>query len=389
MRSRCSILLVALALLTGCAPSASPTAPPTPTLTVTPAPTPTPTVDPIAGLTLAHRVGQLFMIGTAAESADPVTLAAVTDRHIGGIFLHGRTQAGVAATMAVVAQFTSLVSPETTAGVPLWVSTDQEGGEVQVLSGPGFDAIPSAVEQGQLPAATLLSDAATWGGQLAQAGVNMNLAPVADIVTSPAAAHDNDPIGALNRQYGYDEQTVAAQAGAFAEGMRQAGILPTFKHFPGLGRTTSNTDYSSEVIDSEIDQNSPDVDVYRSLLAGGPAVVMVSTAIYQKIDPSSPAAFSAPVVTGLLRGELGYDGVVITDDVSAAKSVSGWTSAQRATMAISAGCDVVLASADPTVVAEMYDAVLATAQSDPEFAAKVDAAARRVVIAKQSKISPR
>ena len=216
----------------------------------------------------------------------------------------------------------------------------------------------------------------------------MNLAPVADIVTSPAAARDNDPIGALNRQYGYDEQTVAAQAGAFAEGMRQAGILPTFKHFPGLGRTTSNTDYSSEVIDSEIDRNSPDVDVYRSLLAGGPAVVMVSSAIYQKIDPSSPAAFSAPVVTGLLRGELGYAGVVITDDMSAAKSVSGWTPAQRATMAIGAGCDVVLASADPTVVAEMYDAVLATAQSDPEFAAKVDAAARRVVIAKQSKISP-
>ncbi len=138
-----------------------------------------------------------------------------------------------------------------------------------------------------------------------------------------------------------------------------------------------------------IDQSSPDVDVYRSLLEGGPALVMVSTAIYQKIDPSSPAAFSAPVVTDLLRGTLGYDGVVITDDLSAAKSVSGWTPAQRATMAISAGCDVVLASADPGVLPQMYDAVLAMAQSDPEFAAKVDAAARRVVTAKESALSLR
>lgn len=383
MRARLSALLVAAVVLTGCAPFASPTGSPTAT------PTPTPTADPIADLTLAQRVGQLFMVGTTTASANPVTLAAVSDRHIGSIFLHGGTETSVAATNAIVTQFTSLVSSETTGDVPLWVSTDQEGGEVQVLAGPGFDAIPSAVDQGQLPPATLQSDAATWGGQLAQAGVNLNLAPVADIVTSPAAAPDNKPIGALNRQYGYDEQRVASQAGAFAEGMRQAGILPTFKHFPGLGRTTSNTDFSADVVDTEIDQTSPDVDVYRSLLAGGPALVMVSTAIYQKIDPSSPAAFSAPVVTDLLRGTLGYSGVVITDDVSAAKSVSQWTPAQRATMAIDAGCDVVLASTDPTVVAAMYDAVLAKAQSDPSFEAKVDAAARRVVTAKESALSPR
>ncbi|MGQ3505015.1 glycoside hydrolase family 3 N-terminal domain-containing protein, partial [Enterococcus faecalis] len=86
----------------------------------------------------------------------------------------------------------------------LWVSTDQEGGDVQVLSGPGFDGIPSALDQGQQDAATLRANAATWGRQLAEAGVNMNLAPVADVVTSPETAGSNPPIGQLNREYGYD-----------------------------------------------------------------------------------------------------------------------------------------------------------------------------------------
>ena len=112
--------------------------------------------------------------------------------------------------------------------------------------------------------------------------------------------------------------------GAFAEGMRQAGILPTFKHFPGLGRTTSNTDYSADVVDSEIDQNSPDVGVYRSLLAGGPSVVMVSTAIYQKIDPSSPGGLlGACGHRSCCVARSGYAGVVMTDDLSATESVSG------------------------------------------------------------------
>lgn len=381
MRPRIAVpaLIVAL-LLTGCAPDPTPTPTASPT-TPSPTPTPTPTVDPIADLSLEQRVGQLFMVGTTTASANPATVSAITNQHVGSIFLHSGTRTSISQTAAVVGQFTALVSPATTGGIALWVSTDQEGGEVQVLSGQGFAPIPSAVEQGKLPAATLQQDAAAWGAQLVQAGVNVNLAPVADIVTSPQAAPQNKPIGALYREYGFDEQTVAAKAGAFAAGMRQAGVLPTFKHFPGLGRTTTNTDFAPAV-DTVITPTSPDVDVYRSLTAGGPGIVMVSTAVYEKIDGSAPAAFSPTVVTQLLRGSLGYDGVVITDDLSAAASVAKWTPAQRATLAIDAGVDIVLVSSSPQQLPEMYQAVLAKAQADPAFAAKVDAAARRVVTAK-------
>ena len=379
-------LLVAMgAAAAGCVPESAPTSSPSGPQTVTPTPTPSPipTVDPIAALTLEQRVGQLFMVGTSVRGADPVTLSAIADRHAGSIFLHGRSQAGVDATASLVRSFTSLVSAATTGNEPLWVATDQEGGQVQVLQGPGFDRIPSALAQGALPPDQLATRARTWGAQLGMAGVNMDLAPVADIVTSPAAARSNAPIGALQREYGFDASTVESHAGAFADGMRAAGVVPTFKHFPGLGRVTGNTDFDEGIVDDTVDAASPDVDVYRGLTAGpGVSTVMLSTAVYKKIDPSTPAVFSKAIVTDLLRDEVGFDGVVMTDDMSATAQVKAWSPADRAVLSIQAGVDVVLVSADPNVYAPMYDAVLAKAQADPGFAKQVDDAARRVIEAK-------
>ena len=371
-----TIALILLGALTACVPEAPATPTPSGT-TTTPTPSPTPTVtDPIAELSLEERVGQLFMVGTSVDGADPVTLAAVADGGIGGIFLHGRSSAGAAATAQLVAAFTDLHDPESPR---LWVATDQEGGDVQVLSGEGFEAMPTALTSAQRDDATLRADAARWGAQLAAAGIDMNLAPVVDIVTSPETAADNKPIGIYNREYGFDEATVAAKAGAFAQGMRDAGILPTLKHFPGLGRVTGNTDYAADVLDTTVDAASADVAVYRTLIPQGPAVVMMATAVYELIDPTAPAAFSAPVVTGLLRDQLGFDGVVMTDDLSATAQVERWTPADRATLAIDAGVDLLLVSADASVYPEMYAAVRDRAESDPVFREKVDASARRIV----------
>ena len=142
-----------------------------------------------------------------------------------------------------------------------------------------------------------------------------------------------------------------------------------------------NTDTSSGVTDTVVGPTSPDVDVYRGLTAAGPSLVMVSTAIYQRIDPSAPAAFS-PAVLSLLRTQVGFDGVVITDDLSAAAQVQAWSPGDRAVLAIAAGVDVVLVSSNPSVLPAMVQAVTAKVQADPGFAQVVDAAARRVVEAK-------
>lgn len=371
-----TLLLLAGLTLTACAPAAAPA----PTASPSPSPTPTPTAtpDPLAGMSLQDKVGQMFMVGTSVEGANPTTLAAVRDDHVGGIFLHGRSEAGTQATSDLIGQFTSTVGA---AAPQLWVATDQEGGTVQVLKGPGFDRIPSAVEQAAQTDAALRSSAATWSTQLAQSGVNMNLAPVADIVTSPEFAASNPPIGALAREYGYDETTVATKVGAFAAGMRDGGVMPTLKHFPGLGHVDENTDTRTGVTDATVTADGADVGVYASVLPQGDAIVMMSTAIYARIDPSAPAAFS-PAVVDVLRDRVGFDGVITVDDLSAARQVQPWSPADRATLAVDAGVDLLLVSADPSVYPEMHQAVLSRAESDPAFAAKVDAAVRRILAQK-------
>ncbi|MFW8745186.1 glycoside hydrolase family 3 N-terminal domain-containing protein, partial [Mesorhizobium japonicum] len=194
-------LLAAVALLAvalaGCTGAPAPSRPASASTTPIATPTPTPTVDPIAGLSLQQEVGQLFVVGTPIAGLDPATASAIRDRHVGGIFLHGRSQGGVSATLALVQQAQAASAD----GIPLIVATDQEGGQVQVLQGLGFDAIPSAVVQGAMPPDQLRTMARVWGSQLRAAGVNLDLAPVADIVPAGTEAQ-NPPIGALQREYG-------------------------------------------------------------------------------------------------------------------------------------------------------------------------------------------
>jgi beta-N-acetylhexosaminidase len=361
--------------------ASSPTPSPAPTTTA-PTATATPTAaDPLAGWTLEEKVGQLFVVGLDLTNPKPVSTAAVTDDHVGNVFLHGRTTAGADAVRRQVAGFTALASAATTHGEPMLVSVDQEGGKVQSLQGPGFSTIPAATAQAKLAPDELRARAATWGSELAAVGVNLDLAPVEDLVPASSAAA-NPPVGALDRNYGTTAETVTSHAGAFAAGLASAGVGTTIKHFPGLGRVTGNTDSTAGVTDMVTGADSPSVGVFAAGIAAGADAVMMSTAVYSKIDPSAPAAFSSAAVTGLLRQTLGYGGVVITDDLSGATQVAAWSPGQRAVAAISAGCDLVLYSKVPDVAPEAVAAVVAKARSDPAFAARVDESARRVLALK-------
>jgi beta-N-acetylhexosaminidase len=212
----------------------------------------------------------------------------------------------------------------------------------------------------------------------------MNLAPVVDLIASPQFAANNPPIGGFDRQFGYDPATITSHADAFRAGMQTAGVVPVVKHFPGLGAVTENTDTDSGVTDSTTTATSPSIGVFKSEIDGGAKAVMMSTAIYTQLDPKSPAVFSPTIVTGLLRGTLGFDGVIMSDDLSAAEQTSAWSPADRAILALQAGVDIVLISASPELAAPMVAAVVAKAQADPAFAKVVDAAARHVVDLKRS-----
>ncbi|GAA4155801.1 glycoside hydrolase family 3 protein [Gryllotalpicola daejeonensis] len=341
--------------------------------------TSTPTPDPVAALSLEQRVGQLFLAGTPATAAAPGTLADVARLHVGGVFLSGQSTAGAAGDAALVSRFTAADHD----GIPLLIATDQEGGLVQRLAGPGFSTIPAALTQANEQPQQLQADAARWGRQLRAAGIDMNLAPVADVVDSPQQAQANPPIGRLRREYGYAQASVLPHARAFAEGMLAAGVVPVAKHFPGLGAVTANTDYSSRVTDPTTSALSPSVAVFRGMIDDGAPAIMLSSAIYSKIAPGTPAPFAPAVVTGLLRTKLGFSGVVMSDDVSATAQLSAWTPQQRAILAIQAGVDIVLVSAAPEQAPAMIAAVIAKARTDPAFAAQVDAACGRVLALKQ------
>ncbi len=381
----------------GSSPSAKPKAPepaassaaPSPTAAASPAPsataTATATDGALAGWSLEEKVGQLMMVGVDAQAPKQSSNEAVDTHHVGNIFIAGRTTAGSQATQKVISSFTSKVGPGTTHATPMLVATDQEGGEVQVLAGSGFSDIPSALDQSAQPRDQLVASARTWGKELADVGVNMNLAPVADLVDIARPA-SNEPIGRWGREYGHDAATVSSQAGAFAEGMQASKVIPTYKHFPGLGRVKDNTDTSAGVVDSTTTRSADTAVsvIFGAAIAAGAPVIMVSSATYSLIDPSAPAVFSSTIVTDMLRREMGFSGVVITDDVSAAVQVQDVSAGDRAVRAIRAGCDLVLASADPTVAADMVKALIATARSDPAFAARVDESATRLLNLKKS-----
>jgi len=329
-------------------------------------------------MTLAQRVGQLFMVGSPATSASPATLAAVSRLHVGNVMLTGRSWAGTAVPARTAS---ALRAAATAGGVGMFVATDQEGGQVQVLHGPGLSTMPGALSQGGMAPARLQALAAAWGRQLRAAGVNVNLAPVLDVVPGAAAARTNPPIGVLGREYGYTPATVTSHGLAFAAGMRSAGVAVAVKHFPGLGRVHENTDTSASVTDRVTTRHDPFLAPFAAAVRSGAPFVMMSTATYTRVDPSRPAAFSPTVIGGMLRHDLGFGGVVISDDLANARQVSAWTPGARAVGFLAAGGNMVLV-VDAAPVAAMQRAVLARASADPAFRAKVDAAALRVLRAK-------
>lgn len=332
----------------------------------------------VQGLSAAERAGQLLMVGLDVNARRTSLDRLVTGRHLGGVILLGGWYDGAAAVRSTTRHLAGLAAPESTAGLGLLLAADQEGGAVQQLRGHGFTRFPSARDQASLSPQKLTAAATTMARQLKAAGINVNLAPVADTVPAEIG-RANAPIGRWGREFASDPDAVAPLVDAFVRGMEAGGVASTVKHFPGLGRITGNTDITARgITDHTASLTDPHLEPFASAIEAGADLVMVGSAIYTRLDPKTNAAFSKPIVTDLLRTRLGYDGVVITDDVGAAKAVAAVPPADRATRFVAAGGDIVL-TARPSTVPAMHDALTARMARDKAFAAQVEAAAERVV----------
>jgi len=375
-------------LLSTCAPGAvaipTPTAVVSPSATTTPSPTPTATTEcaarVLAGMSEDQRIGQLFLLGLANDQLGSAETDAIRTYHFGSVWFVEQSTAGATSIRAVADAVQGLATPATTASVRFFVAANQEGGIIQSLKGPGFSTIPSALDQSAIDPPALQSSAVLWGRELASAGVNLNFAPVLDVVP-PGTDAQNEPIGALRRGYGHDPATVSAHALAFMRGMSDAGIGTTGKHFPGLGRVTGNTDFTAAVVDDVTTPTDPYLAPFHDAVSAGIPMVMVALAKYQKIDPSELAVFSTPVMRNLLRDSVNFTGVVVSDDLGATAAVANIAPADRAINFLSAGGDLII-SKTIAPANEMAAAISAKASGGGAFRVRVDDAALRVLRAK-------
>src|SRR5579859_3313808 len=325
------------------------------------------------GMSPAERIGQLFLVGmNVNEGLSPELTSLIRTFHFGNILFVGNSTSGVER----IRQLTDAVQ-KLAPGAKMFIAANQEGGQIQPLKGPGFAAIPPATVQGTMPPAALEQLAKKWGAELRDAGVNLNLAPVMDVVPAGTEAA-NAPIGALQRQFGSTTQTVAGHGTAFIRGMQNAGIATTAKHFPGLGRVRGNTDFTADVVDTSTTEN--DVETFQAAINNKVPFVMIALARYTRIDRAHLAAYSAEIVTGLLRHRMGFTGVVVSDDLGAAATAT-ISPADRAEEFLKAGGDLITEQ-DPGVAGQMVIAIQARMKTDEGLADQVASGVKSVLTAK-------
>src|SRR3989454_7173293 len=344
-RWRVAALLLVVVVGSGCgsvageSPRPSTTATESPTPVSTPAPSPSPTracADQVlAIMTPDQRIGQLFELGLANDRLGPIEINLIRTDHIGSVWFVDRSSAGLSIIRAWTTAVQAQVSAATTANVHFFIAANQEGGLIQAMQGAGFSVIPSAVVQGSWAPSLLQSRAAAWGTELRAAGINFNYAPVMDVVP-PGTDAQNQPIGVLQREYGHDPATVGSHGAAFLTGMRQSSVAVSLKHFPGLGRVAGNTDFTTAT-DTMTTPTDPYLQSFRQGIDAGTDFVMVALARYTRIDPNHLAAFSSIVMTQMLRGPMGFSGVIVSDDLGDTVAVAGIPPASPAIDFLTAG----------------------------------------------------
>jgi len=319
---------------------------------------------------IAHRparlAGQMLMVRMEAAATD-VLLDRARRGELGGVILFPPEGADAAALATEVAKLDRAARG---AGFPKpLVAIDQEGGEVKRLADSPPDLAPPEIE-GAGGAPVAFDEGLATGRALEGIGVEIDLAPVLDVPVAGSFI--------VSRAFSDDPRAVGELGVAFAEGLGRAGVAATAKHFPGLGLASLNTDFESSAVDASRAALEPGLAPFREAVAAGIPLVMAANAVYPAYDPAAPASLSRRVIQRLLRRELGFDGVVITDDLGAAAITgAGYDEGTAALAAVTAGADLPLFA--------LTDG--ASAAAALERAAKRDPAIRRRMVESCARIT--
>lgn len=334
---------------------------------------------------LEEMIGQMLMVGfrgTSVTEADPI-VQDIAQGRVGGVILfeydvvlkkHGRNITGPDQVKALVA------SLKKHAGTPLFIAVDEEGGRVSRFKASlGFPETLSAAELGKRndPAFTRTAGAGV-GQTLAALGLNLDFAPVVDLNVNP----DNPVIGKLDRSFSPDPGQVALHAKAFIEGLNSRGVLSCVKHFPGHGSAWNDSHVG--MADVTETWTEKELAPYADLMAGGKVDMIMTAHVFNaNLDPDHPATLSRAVIQGLLRDKMGYDGVVVSDDMQM-RAVSDYYGLEQAVrLALGAGVDILLFpnnnAYDPEIATKARDLILAMIEDGTLDRARIERSYARIM----------
>ena len=335
----------------------------------------------LAELSLEEKICQMFALmpdalagGGSARSIEDISYS-LQMYPVGGLLFMGNNliNAGQTRAFTLGAQEISLEKT----GLEIFTFTDEEGGSVRRISGK-FDGIPYIKSMGELVAegGDVYATGLTMGSYLADLGFNADFAPVADVLSNPA----NTVIG--DRSFGSDPVAVARDACELAKGLATAGVIPVYKHFPGHGGTEGDTHegYAYTLKNAE-ELGKCELVPFKAAVDDGADMIMVAHISLPNVTgDNTPASLSPEIISGILRGQMGFQGIVITDAFNMGAIADSYSSGEAAVLAIEAGVDMVLAPVD---FFEAYEAVLNAVHSGRISEERIDESVGRIVAVKQ------
>lgn len=329
-------------------------------------------------MTLEQKVGELFHVGFSGTHVTEELARLITDAHVGGVIYFSRNITSPASVAGISEEVQELADDEV---APLALSVDEEGGSVTRISGgvhlPGHMAIGATGDPRYAREAGSVA-----GGQLADVGITMNLAPVLDVNVDP----ENPVIG--SRSFGDDPSKVGRFGSAYIDGLQGQGVSACAKHFPGHGDTSVDSHLDLPVIDHDLERlHDVELAPFKRAIDHGVDSIMTAHVSFPAIesDADRPATLSRTVLTELLREELGFAGLIVTDCLEMDAIADGVGTVEGAIRAIEAGADVLIVSHSPSSQRAAIDAVVDAVESGRIAESRIDASVERSLALKHGR----
>ena len=328
----------------------------------------------VANMSDADKVGQLMMIGIHGKSLNDDARFMLNEYRVGGIILFDRNMESKDQVKTLI---TDINKAGKSAGLtPLFLGIDQEGGAVARMDDK-LIKVPPAEEVGKEPVEQAAALAKEVGTELKDLGFNINFAPVADLGLT------------YGRSYSTNPDEVVRYASAVGKSYDEAGLWYSYKHFPGIGKTDVDLHADTSIVPvSKETLLSEDTKVFVDLIKQSKPntyTIMVSHAMYPQIDPDHPSSLSKAIITDWLRKDMGYNGVVVTDDMDMGALAKHYTFGDMAVQSILAGSDILLVCHEYEHMQEAYNGLMKAVKDGRISKERLDESVKRILLMKMSR----